>query len=477
MAKQIITEPGRTFSEFALLPGYTRKECTIPNIDLSANLAGLKLKIPLISSAMTSVTGYEMALALGKEGGLGVLPVRLSVEEAVRIVKKIKNYEMGFVEEPIKVRETAAIETALREIKRHGHSKIPVVDKNNVFLGMFTQAHYWETNADLADPVSSNMLLPSQVPCCEKPDITVEQAKKLLSSMNANYLVVLDDLGRLVKVAFSKDIEKLKIAVAISTYEGWKERVNAVVKAGADLVVIDTSDAYNEFTGEVLKEYKSMKLKVPICVGNVVTYEGALFLMKAGADMIKIGMSSGSICTTQREKAVGRAPMTALIEAARARKDFYIKTKRYVPLVMDGGVATAADMVIALTLANAVMMGGYFNKFYEAEAEKFDEKGKETRIESEMRTVATWGEGSERAQNLARYGKSKKTFFEEGVEGTVPYAGRLKPTLKKDLMKIKAALSNVGVHTLEEFRQNAVIELISPHSSDIISKPHGVREK
>jgi IMP dehydrogenase len=188
-------------------------------------------------------------------------------------------------------------------------------------------------------------------------------------------------------------------------------------------------------------------------------------------------MSSGSICTTQREKAVGRAPMTALIKTDKARQEYYKTEKRYVPLIMDGGITSAADMIIALTIADAVMMGGYFNKFYEAAGEKFDENGKVTTLESEMRKVNSWGEGSEKAQNMERYGQSRKSFFAEGIEGKVPYAGRLKLTLRKDLMKIRAALSNAGCMNLGELRDNAVIELISPHSSAIVSQPHSVKEE
>jgi IMP dehydrogenase len=170
--------------------------------------------------------------------------------------------------------------------------------------------------------------------------------------------------------------------------------------------------------------------------------------------------------------------MTALMEAGRAREDYLQSSGRYVPLIMDGGITTSADMIIALTIADALMMGYYFNRFYESAAEKLDAGGKATRDEQQMAAVATWGEGSMRAKNLDRYGHStRKTFFEEGVEGTVPYLGRLKPTLKKDMMKIKAALSNAGCLNLDQLRENAVIELISPHAGKIIGDAHDIKIK
>lgn len=478
MVRKIIYEPGRTFSEFCLLPGYTKKKCIIPNISLETRLAGLDLKIPLLSAAMTSVTGYEMALALGKEGGMGVLPARLSIEEQADIVSKIKNYEMGFVEDPVKVRKDSTVEYVLKQIEKHGHSKVPVVDKNNIFLGMFTLQHYLQSAVSLQDKVTDVMLTieKEEVPYSKNPNISVDEAKELLETNEQHYLVVLDNQNRLEKLAFKKDIEQIKVGAAISTHEGWQERVEANVGAGIDLIVIDTADAYSEFTEDLLKEYKAMKIKVPVCAGNVITYDGALFLMKNGADIVKVGMSSGSICTTQREKAVGRAPMTALIEADRARKR-YARKNRDVPLIMDGGIANSADEVIALTIARGIMLGSYLNKFYEAEGEKFDEEGNITREESEMRSVAIWGEGSARAQNLARYEQTQKTFFEEGVEATVPFAGRLKPALKSDLIRVKAALSSAGCMNLKEFRKNSMISLFSPESRAIVSEPHGVKEK
>jgi len=430
---------------------------------------------------MTSVTGYELALALGREGGVGILPSRLPVSEQAEIVRRIKSYEMSFVDEPVTVRDVATIEDVLREIEKHGHSKIPVVDRNNVFRGIFVREHYWAANAEVGDSVSSVMIpfggVGGEIPYSNNPDLTVEQAKKLFDG-EGNYVVVLDDQNRLVKLAFRKDVEQVRVGSAISTHEGWRDRVEANLEAGVDLILIDTSDGYTEFAGEVIRNYKDMKSEVPICAGNVITYDGALFLMKAGADIVKVGMSSGSICTTQREKAVGRGPMTALLEADKARRDFQGKGGRDVPLVVDGGVSSSADRIIALTVANAIMMGNYFNAFYEAVGEKLDSNGAETRYEEDMREVRTWGEGSNKARNLDRYGhSSRRTFFEEGVESTVPYAGRLKPNLKRDIMKIKSAMNNAGCRTLEDFRKQAVIELNSPYTSMIVSNVHDVKDK
>ena len=479
MVKQIVREPGRTFGEFSLLTGLTPTDCTLPNISLATDLAGLKLQLPLLSAAMTSVTGYEMALALGKEGGLGVLPVRLPIDEQAAIVERIKSYEMGFVEDPVCIGRETTIDEAVRLVERHGHSKLPVTDRNNVFLGLFSFDRYLELDAPPSDPVGSVMLAPDEMVCCHDPGLSVKQAKELLGE--GRYLVVLDELERLVKLAFRKDVEKIPVAAAISTHKGWQARVEANLAAGVDMIVIDTSDAHSEFVGEVLNAYRAMKSSVPhardvpICAGNVITADGATYLMEQGADIVKIGMSSGSICTTQRQKATGRAPLTALIAADRARRAYHEQSGHYVPLVVDGGVGSAGDMIIALTLADAVMMGGYFNHFLEAAGEKLDENMRLTGHEPEMRRVATWGEGSARARNLDRYGHSTiKSFFTEGEEGTVEFHGRLKPRLKEDMRKVKTALGNVGCRMLAEFRERAVIELMSSRTRDVVGDTHSI---
>ncbi len=490
MVKEIITDPGRTFAEYCLLPDFTPDGCDIQSVSLESTLAGVQIKIPLWSAAMTSVTGREKVMAHGREGGLPILPARLQIDESVSIIGEAKDQDLQFVETPIKIKDYHTIEQALSMIEKHGHSKLPIIDENNVLQGMFTQQHYWQTNPDPQAKVTTAMLPFDQVPITRRKKMTVSIAKRLIGSKDSNYLVVLDDSDRVVKIAFKKDIDKIKVGAAISTHQGWQERVEAYVSAGVDMIVIDTSDAYNSFAEFAIKEYDRMRkndelfkglrdmgVKVPICGGNVVTYDAAMFLMKAGADLVKFGMSSGSICTTAREKATGRAPMKALIRGDQARKDYFKATGRYVPILIDGGLNTSADIIIALTMADAVMMGGYFNKFYEAAGEKLDENGKITNIESKMRYVATWGEGSERAQNYDRYSQTQRTFFAEGMEGTVPYAGRLKPSVQKDLLKIKAAMVNVGAMNLEEFRDKSRLEVLSLEASGIVSDTHDMKVK
>lgn len=481
---KILWEPGRTFGEFSLLPNHKTDENDLSTVSLETRLAdNLVLGVPFLSAAMGSVTGYDMCLALGKAKGRGVIPVGMPLEKKLQILDNLSETDLTFVENPITLLNTKTVEGAIREVEKRGYSTIPVVDKFQKFLGMFTMEHYWGLDVHPDAPVTEAMI-PYKGPgigidVCLNPEITISEVKTELGKIKGRYMVVMDDLQRLVKMAFRQDMDKLSAGVAITVSKGWQDIVESCTKAGADFFSLDTSDADGDFACNFIKEYKRMNNGVPLCAGNVVTYAAAMHLMEAGADMIKVGMSSGSICTTQREKATGRAPMTALLEVAKARKDYFEKTGKYVSIIIDGGVATSADMVVALTLADAVMCGNYFNKFYEAAGQKLDKNFKPTTDESKMTWVETWGEGSEKARSLNRYAhKSRKTFFAEGVEDVVvQFAGRLKPNFEKDMQKIKTAMYNAASQTLPEFQEKAVLELNSIYTGQIVSTTHHIQGK
>ena len=475
----LLTTPGRTFGEFVLLPDYGDNHCRVDNIDLTCKLHDrLQLGITVLSAAMTSVTGYEMALALAKEGGLGIIPCGLPQEDQVGIVRRIKAFEMGFVAEPIKIRENRSIEDALAMIRRFGHSKIPIVDVNNVYQGMFDLEIYIRSPASHKDPITT--VLAQNVPTLVRSDLTIDEAKVHFAQSADRYLVILDNQGRLVKLAFKKDEERLKVGAATNTHDGWEQRARALGEAGVDLIVIDTADAHTPFSKIVLNRYNQLRsngdpaFQAPICAGNVVTYNGALHLMNAGADMIKEGMSSGSICTSAQKTAAGRAPMTSLIEVCRAR-DFFKEAGRYVPIIADGGISDPASLLIALTHADACMMGGVLNRYLEAAGPKLDNNRIPTTDEHQMEWVETWGEASARAHNFVRYQHAGiRTFVEEGIEDVVPYCGRLKPGLSDFFKNVYVGFVRAGCRTLPEFRKRAVIELLSEAASGIVKRPHHV---
>tara|TARA_Y100000310_G_scaffold257310_1_gene265343 strand:+ start:629 stop:2065 length:1437 start_codon:yes stop_codon:yes gene_type:complete len=474
----ILDKPGTTFAEYNVLPGYTPKDCNIEAVSLESEIAGVSLRLPFMSAAMGSVSGRAMVSSLGREGGLGVLPTRIPLEELESIIRELKTVEaeLGCVEDPITVRENTTIDEALGRSKRHGHSNLPVVSKHGVFLGMFRRSDYLRDPTDPDDLVTTVMLdrHDPKINSVRNRNITDAEIRRQLEE--SSYLVVLNGQGRLEKLAFQRDLITPPVAAAFSTHDGWEERVETSIAAGVDMMFIDTSDAYSEFVKDAIIRYKERWSDgPPLCVGNVVTEEGALFLMQAGADAIKVGMSSGSICITGREKAVGRAPMAALVAGMNARYLYQNQTGVSIPIIMDGGVADPGDMAVALAIADGVMMGGYFNTCWEAAGPKYDETGQITKRERLVRTVATWGEGSDYAKNLARYGHAiPDTFFAEGVVGKRRYRGRLKAVLKEDIPKLRAALVNVGVMNLREYREVSKLDPLSPAAFDIVKRPHGL---
>ena len=347
---------------------------------------------------------------------------------------------------------------------------------------MFTRKNYIESTARSNDPISAAMILfdkdSDTVPYLKESNASENNVKRLLDS-GAKYVVIVDNKYRFRSLVFKKDFEPLLVAAAISTHPGWLERVKELERVGVDLIVMDTSDAHSEFAEDLVREYKRVINNIPLCAGNIVTYEGAMDLLRAGADMIKEGMSPGSICTTRREKGVGRPPMTSALETARARDDFYKETHRYAPLLGDGGITGAADMAMVSTVVDAFMLGGRLNGMFEAAGKKLD--GLKNEIEdpgnNEDRIVyvVSFGEGSKEAQNSDRYGHSSTaTFFEEGRKGEVDYVGRLKPVLKGDMMRLRGTLTNVGVLNLKDYRAEVVIELVSPEGQRIVGNTHNL---
>ena len=187
---------------------------------------------------MTSVTDYEMALALGNVGGIGILPVKMPDKKVVEIVERIKQQDLSFVEDPLTVRENTTIDEVVSRIEQHGHSTIPIVNKFRKFLGMFVQENYWESQVSSSDPVTAIMIPydsgKNNIDVCSNPEITVDQAKDELKKIKGKYMVVLDNKQRLIKMALKKDIEYIKVGVGISTHPGWEKRVEKNIEAGSD---------------------------------------------------------------------------------------------------------------------------------------------------------------------------------------------------------------------------------------------------
>ncbi|MEM7819228.1 MAG: IMP dehydrogenase [Candidatus Aenigmatarchaeota archaeon] len=478
MAKEIRGDDERStsFKDYVLLPSYTDKNCIIQNINIETELSPLiKLKFPFIPAAMRSVTGYKMALEVARNGMIPFLPRSLELEEIIRIIKDIKAKKDKLIIHNYPGIITAGPEDKFErvyeeKIKKYGHSTIPIVNEYGKYLGVFyyISPEKHPNDAKMKDLMKKNKNRENIDFCL----ITATE-DKILEYMEKNgkkIMPILDNEGHLIKFAFKKDRPNY-IAVSIDTYEGWKKRVDVAIEAGVDLISIDTSDAYNYWAVNVIKEFKKEYPNVPICGGNIVTKEGFDCLVSHGADIIKVGMGIGSICTTTEVKRVGRGGARSLIEVVNKRDEYFNKTGKYIPVIMDGSIENTGDMVIALAIgADALMMGKYFNQFFEAEGTPLDAEkkpiDKPDERENEIKYKEIWGEGSRRAMNLGRYShETIKTFFPEGVEGIVKYRGRLKPNIEYDANIVKSSMSNAGCRNLKEFRENAILERLSEHGS------------
>ena len=475
---------GLDFNDVNILPDHTPEGCKVTTVSIDTMLGNLHLNIPLLSAAMGSVTGYDMALALGKEGGLGVLPVRMELADKLEAIASIKSHGVNFVERPVHAYDSDSLDKVIRLVEQHGHSKIPIVDQNNKFMGMFDMDRYMETSqAKHSSRVSDYMIGYDDVLRVDNPDITTTEAKALLDKKGLNYLVVMDEQKHLAKLFFRRDAEPIPVAAAISSHDGWKDSAIALLRAGADMIVVDSSDSDNDYVKRLIKAYKKLpeakERGTPLCIGNVVTYKSAISLMRWGADIVKIGMATGSICTTRKVKGVGRPILTALLAADKARADYFKTSGRYVPIIADGGVDDTAALNIALTISDAVMRGGYFNSFFEAAGEKCDESKKilndPVAYEDKIRWVVTYGEGSDYARNLVRYGHDQfKTFCAEGEYGHVEYRGRLKPGVNQDMKVLRAAMVNVGAMNLIQYREKAELEEMSEAAKRKTANTHNM---
>lgn len=473
-----------TFREFILLPRTTRPEHAIDSVSLETRLApDFPLTIPFMSAAMESVTGDELSIALALHGGLGILPAgRVELEQQVDYVRKVKAHTGGFHPH----NQSVSPETTLREVdqleERLGYSSFPVLDEEGKMFGVISSRDY-DPRSDLELKAKDRMR-----PLDELVVYSVhEPRRKVIDALfregnDRGYLI--DSQGILQGLVTRKGVKdelrfrgatrdsqgRLRVGVAISTHPEDQERARECVRAGADLISVDASDGYSEYMRDTVIYAK--ELGVPVVAGNVVGRESFQYLAECGADAVKIGIGSGSICTTRRVKAIGRGQATAVREVAMARDEFAQRTGRYIPLISDGGLAGTGDMSVALAMgADVLMMGRYFAAYSESPTQAYEKKFWVSSSGGTFQVAATvkpyWGEASARAKNVRRYQQNDpRTFVVEGEEGYVLLKGSLHEFLPKDLKAIRGTLSSCGCADLEEFRREVLLERQSVGSQE-----------
>ena len=476
-------EPSHTFSEYLLVPGYTSEDCIPDKVSLRTPLVKFKkgeepaisLNIPMVSAIMQSVSDSGMAIALAKEGGLSFIYGSQSIEDEAAMVAKVKNYKAGFVQSDSNLKADSTLGDVLALSEETGHSTIAITEDgtgNGKLLGIVTSRDYRVEKMDMSTPVSAFMT-PREKLVVANDGITLAEANDIIWEKKINQLPIVDANDRLMYLVFRKDYSqhvemplelvdsqhRFMVGAGINTKD-YEERVPALIEAGADVLCIDSSEGYTcwqEKTLKFIREKYGDTVKVG--AGNVVDREGFLFLAKAGADFIKVGIGGGSICITREQKGIGRGQATSIIEVAAARDEYYRETGIYVPICSDGGIVHDYHMTLALAMgADFMMLGRYFARFDESPTPKLIVNGSYVK--------EYWGEGSNRARNWQRYdlGGKSKLSFEEGVDSYVTYAGPLKENVQKSLYKVKSTMCNCGAITIPELQEKAKITLVSSTS-------------
>ena len=474
------TEPSHTFSEYLLVPGYSSAACIPANVSLKTPVVKFKkgeqcpltMNVPMVSAVMQSVSGEKMGIGLAKEGGIAFIYVSQPIGQQAEMVRKVKNYKAGFVtsDSNLRLNDTLADVLALKE--RTGHSTMAVTDDGSgtgKLLGIVTSRDYRISRMELSVPVSAFMT-PVEKVISAPEGTSLKTANDIIWEHKLNALPIVSPDGHLVSFVFRKDYDAHKsnplellddqkryvVGAGINTRD-YAERVPALVEAGADVLVIDSSEGYSEWQARTLKWIRDhYGDTVKVGAGNVVDGEGFRFLADAGADFVKIGIGGGSICITRETKGIGRGQATAVIDVAAERDRYFEETGMYVPICADGGIVQDYHITLALAMgADFCMLGRYFSRFDESPTSKVLIGG------SYMKEY--WGEGSARARNWQRYdmGGAAKLSFEEGVDSYVPYAGSLRENVNMTLSKVRSTMCNCGALTIPELREKAKLTLVS----------------
>ncbi|MBI0397345.1 IMP dehydrogenase [Cyclobacterium marinum] len=479
----IINEISRTFSEYLILPGLTRKSNTPDAVNLKTPLVKYKkgevpkitLNIPFVSAIMQSVSDNGLAIALAKEGGLSFIFGSQSIEDQVKMVMEVKKYKAGFVESRANLTPEHTLEDVLALKKETSFSTVGVTDDGTScgkLLGLITSRDYRVSKESLTKKVKDFMTPLSNL-ITAKDGITLNEANDTIWEHKLNNLPIVDKNGKLKYFVFRKDYDshkdhpnelsdakkRLVVGAGINTRD-YEERVPALVEAGVDVLCIDSSDGFSEWQKDTISYVKEKyDGNVLIGAGNVVDREGFLYLAKAGADFVKVGVGGGSICITREQKGIGRGQATALIDVAKARDEYFIESGEYIPICSDGGIVQDYHITLALAMgADFLMMGRYFARFDESPTRKLLVGGNYVK--------EYWGEGSNRARNWQRYdmGGKDNLKFEEGVDSYVPYAGKLKDNLDQTIGKTKSTMCSCGISSIKELQSDAKLTLVSSTS-------------
>ncbi|OEU57926.1 MAG: IMP dehydrogenase [Desulfobacterales bacterium C00003104] len=474
---RLLLEDGLTFDDVLLVPDHS---VVLPkDVDISTQLTqSIELNTPIVSAAMDTVTEAESSISLAREGGIGFIHRNMSIGSQTREIDRVKKSESGMIVDPITIHPDQKIHTVLDLMKRYRISGLPVV-KDDHLVGIVTNRDLrFET--DLEKSVSEVMTRENLVTVAV--GITLEESKKLLHKHRIEKLLVVDDSERLIGLITIKDIEKirkypnackdemgrLRVGAAVGVGPDRDERVQALLAAGADAILIDTSHGHSEGVLESVRSLKSTFDNIQLIAGNVATREGAEALVNAGVDAVKIGVGPGSICTTRIIAGVGVPQITAIMNCRS------VSEKTGIPLIADGGIKYSGDITKAMAAgAYSVMIGSLFAGTDESPGETILFQGRSYKVYRGMGSLEAMKKGS-KDRYYQKDLVSDAKMVPEGIVGRVPCKGSLSSHVFQLVGGLKAGMGYVGCGTVEELRTKARFIRITPaglkesHVHDVI---------
>lgn len=468
---------GLTFDDVLLVP---RKSNILPReADVRSRLTReINLNIPLLSAAMDTVTESEMAIALAREGGIGIIHKNMSIRKQAEEVDKVKRSESGMIVNPITLRPDKTVADAHDVMDKYSISGIPIVDEENKLIGILTNRDLrFEPNHSMLvyDIMTKDKLVTAPL------GTTLEEAESILQEHRIEKLPVVDEKGYLRGLLTFKDIMKkkhhpyaakdsfgrLRVGAAVGIASDTMDRVKALVDAAVDVIIIDTAHGHSFGVLEMVKKVKKQFPDLQVIAGNVATGEAVEDLINAGADAVKIGIGPGSICTTRVVTGVGVPQITAILDCAA------IAAKYDVPLIADGGIKQTGDVPKALAAgADTVMLGSMFAGLEESPGEKVLYEGRRYKMYRGMGSISAMKEGS-KDRYFQDVEDDIKKLVPEGIEGMVPYRGKLEEIVYQLIGGLRAAMGYCGVATItelklkSEFMQITAAGLKESHPHDV----------
>lgn len=474
----LLSDAALTFDDVLLAPGYS--EVLPADVSLKTRLAAdIILNIPIVSAAMDTVTEAPMAIALARQGGLGVIHRNLSKQEQIEEVDKVKRSQAGMIVNPITLPATATLAEAERLMAHYHISGVPITDQNHQLVGILTNrdTRFVDPGEQpVSDFMTSDGLVTAPV------GTSLDEAKRILHEHRIEKLPLVDDQGTLKGLITVKDILKrvdfpnqttddsgrLLCGAAVGVGETGLSRLEGLLEAGIDVAVIDTAHGHTKIVHDTIREIKSRYPNLPLIAGNVATAEAAEALIKSGADAIKIGIGAGSICTTRIVSGTGMPQVTAISESTRVCR------KYDVPCLADGGIKYSGDIVKALASgANSVMLGSMLAGLEESPGEIILYEGRRYKMYRGMGSMgAMQGHGADRyASGSVRTERDK--LVPEGVEGQTPYKGKLEDVVYQMMGGLRAGMGYVGAANLPELREKARFVRIT-NAGLLESHPHSI---